>query len=82
MGVASGKLEGKAQVRAYFARGLDGIPALHFTLLQVLRGMDSITIYYQREDGSQVAEVTVLDAYERAIRVRAHYSPDASVWHT
>ena len=69
LGIASGKIEGKAQLRAYFARGLEAYPNLHFTLLQVLSGVDSITIYYRREDGAEVAELTVLDANNRAILV-------------
>ncbi len=80
LGIASGKITGKQELRAYFARGLETIPDLHFTLLQVLPGVDSVTIYYRNQTGAEVAEVTVLDADHRAISVRAHYSASSSLW--
>jgi ketosteroid isomerase-like protein len=74
LGIASGKLEGKTQLRAYFARGLETIPNLHFELRQVLVGADSITIYYQRESGKLVAEMSVLNEAGKAIMARVHYT--------
>ncbi|MBD3887390.1 nuclear transport factor 2 family protein [Phormidium tenue FACHB-886] len=46
-GESSGVLQGKAEVRAYWKRGLEQIPDLHFKLKEVLTGVDSITLYYQ-----------------------------------
>jgi hypothetical protein len=80
LGIARGKLEGKAALRSYFEKGLASIPDLHFTLLQVLPGVGSLTIYYRNQTGAEVAEVTVLDADQCAVQVRAHYSPSSSVW--
>ena len=80
LGIASGKLEGKAAIRSYFENGLAGIPDLHFTLLQVLPGINSLTIYYRNQTGTEVAEVTVLDADQHAVQVRAHYSTSSPVW--
>jgi hypothetical protein len=80
LGIAEGRLVGKAALRAYFARGLAASPNLHFTLLQVLPGADSMTIYFRRMDNSEVAEVTVLDADGHAVQVRVHYSANSSVW--
>ena len=74
LGIASGKIEGKAQLRAYFARGLETIPNLHFELKQVLVGADSITIYYQRESGAYVAEMSVLNDAGKVIMSRVHYT--------
>jgi ketosteroid isomerase-like protein len=82
LGIASGKLTGKPALRDYFARGLAAIPDLHFTLLQVLPGVDSVTVYYRNQNGAEVAEVTVLAADHRAVMVRVHYSPSSSVWNT
>ena len=80
LGDASGLITDKVRLRAYFAHGLESIPNLHFTLLQVLPGVDSVTIYYRNQSGAEVAEVTVLDADNRAVSVRAHYSLSSSVW--
>lgn len=80
LGDASGLITDKARLRAYFAHGLETIPNLHFTLLQVLPGVDSVTIYYRNQTGAEVAEVTVLDADHLAASVRAHYSASSSVW--
>src|SRR4051812_17943152 len=57
----SGKLQGKAALRAYWAKALSMLPTLHFELIEVLAGVDSITIYYRGHRGL-VAETFVLDA--------------------
>jgi hypothetical protein len=80
LGIDSGKITGKPSLRVYFARGLEAIPNLHFTLLQALPGVNSVTIYYRNQTGAEVAEVTVLDDDNRALSVRVHYSPSSSVW--
>ncbi len=80
MGDSSGKIEGKDRLRAYFARGVSPESPLHFTLLQVLTGVESITVYFRRHDGVEVAEMMVLDAADHVTQVRAHYSAASSVW--
>lgn len=80
LGDPSGKIEGKDRLRAYFEHGVAPGSPLRFTLLQALAGVDSVTIYYRRHDGIEVAEVTVLDAAERAVQVRCHYSAASDVW--
>jgi ketosteroid isomerase-like protein len=47
-GESSGVLHGKADVRAYWKQGLAQIPDLYFELKEVLAGVDSITLYYQK----------------------------------
>ncbi len=80
MGDPSGKIEGRERLRAYFARGVSPESKLHFTLLQVLTGVESVTIYFRRHDGVEVAEMMVLNADGLATQVRAHYSAASSVW--
>jgi hypothetical protein len=76
MDIPSGKIEDKAHLRDYFERGLAAAPNLHFTLFKVFVGVDSITIYYSRHDGSEAAEMMVLDeASHQATIVRVHYNP-------
>jgi len=50
-GESSGSLRGKAAVGAYWGRALAAFPGLRFELLDVLCGMDSVTIYYQGHRG-------------------------------
>ncbi|OYU79381.1 MAG: DUF4440 domain-containing protein [Flavobacterium sp. BFFFF1] len=43
---SNGTVKGKESVRAYWAIGLERIPNLHFEVLDVLTGINSMTIYY------------------------------------
>jgi len=75
MGVASGRLRGKDAVRPYWAGGLAARPGLHFTLVEVLVGVDALTILYRSELEVLVAETIVFDGPGRAVRGSAHYGP-------
>jgi hypothetical protein len=49
---------------------------LHFTLLQVFVGVDSITLHYRRQDGRETAETMALDSSSHQVKmVRVHYNP-------
>jgi ketosteroid isomerase-like protein len=72
-GVQNGMLQGKAAVGEYFARGLKAFPDLHFELLDVLWGMDTIVLYYTNQVGGRTAEVMQLDAAGKICRVWANY---------
>lgn len=69
----SGVLHGKAALRAYFARGLERFPDLHFEPLDLLCGVGSATLYYVSVEGRRAAEVMELTGDYRAARVYAHY---------
>jgi len=56
-GEPSGTLQGKAAVRAYWKKALELIPDLHFELLQLLAGINSITVHYKGARGRLAAEV-------------------------
>ncbi len=53
----SGTLKGKDQVRPYWQMSLSRTPPLHFTLLHVLAGAQSIILNYRLESGQLGAEV-------------------------
>ena len=72
-GIEAGVIRDKSVLVRYFIHGLDTQPKLKFTLLNVLRGVDSICIYYRRENGTEVAEVVVLNETMEATMVRVHY---------
>jgi len=70
----TGTVRGKAALREYFARGLGAYPDLRFELLQVLVGVNSVTVYYRSVGNRLAAEVMELDAQGQVVRVLAHYA--------
>jgi hypothetical protein len=52
-GTANGKVIGKANLRAYFARGLEAYAELQFRLEDVLWGLNSVVLYYANQKGTQ-----------------------------
>ena len=73
LGVADGTLRGRASLRAYFQRGLAAYPDLHFKLLHVAVGVESVTLIYHSVNGLLAAETMFLDAQGRIRRVLAQY---------
>lgn len=71
-----GQIQGKAQLREYFAAGLKKFPDLEFKLIRVFAGVNSFTIFYRSVSGLLAAEVMVLDSEGKIVRVYAHYSPE------
>ena len=70
--VADGWLRGKSKVRDNFAIGVKA-PALHFELVEVLLGVNSMCIVYRRETGALVTDLVELDAGGKGRRVIACY---------
>ncbi|MBI5335964.1 MAG: nuclear transport factor 2 family protein [Burkholderiales bacterium] len=71
-GEPSGRLRGRAAVRAYWLAGLAKLPDLHFELVDVLAGVDSLAIVYRGHRGLTV-EVLQLGPDGRAVRGQALY---------
>ena len=74
LGVPNGTVIGKANLRAYFQRGLQAYPELHFQLENVLAGLNSVVLYYANQKGTRTAEFMGLSATGKVLRVIAHYS--------
>lgn len=74
LGTANGKVIGKANLRAYFARGLEAYPELHFRLEDVLWGLNSVVLYYANQKGTQTAEFMELSVAGKVARVVANYN--------
>jgi predicted ester cyclase len=72
--LGDGKVAGKTNLRAYFQRGLDAYPNLHFHLEDVLWGLSSVVLYYTNQKGTHTAEFMELSADGKVVRVIAHYS--------
>jgi hypothetical protein len=74
MGTAEGKVEGKANLKAYFQRGLAAYPELQFRLKDVLWGVNSVVLFYTNQKGTHTGEFMELSAAGKVTRVVAHYS--------
>ena len=74
LGMAGGKVVGKANLRAYFQRGLEAYPELQFHLEDVLWGVNSVVLYYTNQKGSRTAEFMKLSETGKVAQVVAHYS--------
>jgi predicted ester cyclase len=74
LGTSDGRVVGKANLRAYFQRGLEAYPELHFQLEDVLRGLNSVVLYYTNQKGTHTAEFMELSATGKVARVVANYS--------
>jgi ketosteroid isomerase-like protein len=74
LGTSAGQVVGKANVRAYFQRGLEVYPDLRFQLEDVLWGVHSVVLYYKNQKGTRTAEFMELTTTGKVARVIAHYS--------
>jgi len=74
LGRADGKVVGKANLRAYFKRGLEAYPELRFELEDVLWGLNSVVLYYKNQKGTRTAEFMEVSASGKVARVVANYS--------
>jgi predicted ester cyclase len=73
LGSSDGKVVGKANLRAYFQRGLEAYPELDFRLEDVLWGVTSVVLYYTNQKGTRTAEFMELSARGKVTRVVANH---------
>lgn len=73
-GNLSGTITGKAALGNYFQKGLEMFPNLHFTLLDVMRGISSIVLYYENQRSTRTGEFMEFNEEGKVIRVIANYS--------
>lgn len=73
LGTSDGKVVGKENLRAYFRRGLEAYPELHFRLANVLWGVNSVVFYYPNQKGARAAEFMELSTIGKVVRVVANY---------
>ena len=74
LGMPAGKVNGKANLRAYFQRGLEAYPELQFHLENVFLGIRSVVLLYTNQKGTRVAEFMELSEIGKVARVVANYS--------
>jgi ketosteroid isomerase-like protein len=58
----TGTLRGKDRLRTYWRKGLDLLPNLHFTLIDVYVSPDSLVVFYKNERGAKICEYLRLNA--------------------
>ena len=73
LSTSDGKVIGKANLRAYFQRGLSAYPELRFGLEDVLWGVSSVVLYYANHKGTRTAEFMELSPSGKVVRVVANY---------
>lgn len=72
-GNSSGVLKGKAAVGDYWAKALKMVPNLHFELLSVCAGVDSVAVQYRGIGDRVVIEVFSFGADGKVVKAHAHY---------
>ncbi|MDR6763520.1 ketosteroid isomerase-like protein [Flavobacterium sp. 2755] len=73
-GIESGSLQGKEQVRAYWEKALHKIPDLHFELIEVTSGVDSVALYYKSVMNKMAIEVMFFNENGLVNKMIAHYT--------
>jgi len=74
LGKADGRVTGRANLKAYFQRGLEAYPELHFRLENVFWGVSSVVLCYANQKGTHTAEFMTLSPTGKVVRVVANYS--------
>ena len=68
-----GVITGKAELEAYFLKGLAAYPDLKFELYHVLTGVNSLVVYYKSVKNMLSAELMILDSNGKVKQCIAHY---------
>ena len=66
---SEGVILGKAALRRYWEEGLRRIPTLHFEVVGVYTGVDTVVVNYRNQTGALVSEVLI---FEGALVVEGH----------
>ena len=72
-GNSSGILKGKKSVGDYWAKALKMVPDLHFELINVCIGVESVAIQYRGVGGKIVIEIFSFGADGKVTKAHAHY---------
>ncbi len=74
-----GYLTGRSAIADYWAAGLQKFPTLHFSLINTLKGVDSLMIYYRGIHQQTTAEVFWFDEQGRVHRAAVYYPEELSL---
>ena len=70
----AGSLRGRSAVKNYWTEALQRVPDVHFELISILVGVQSITLYYKGARDRMSAEVFFFNAQGKVIKAIAHYA--------
>jgi ketosteroid isomerase-like protein len=70
---SSGTLAGKAKLRVYWRKGLELLPDLHFTLIDLFISPDSMVVFYTNERGARICEYLRLDGAGKIVQGSANH---------
>jgi len=73
LGVDTGSLVGKPAISDYWRVALEKMPDLHFELLDVCEGVNSVAVYYKSVMDKRAIEVMEFGAEGKVERVVVHY---------
>jgi ketosteroid isomerase-like protein len=72
---SNGIVSGKQTVQKYWANALEKVPNLHFKLIEILSGINGLTIYYENTaTGRRTAENVFFNSEGKVNRCVANYS--------
>lgn len=73
-GINSDTLKGKAAVADYWGKALQRIPDLHFELLEVTQGVNSVALYYKSVMNKRAIEVMFFNEEGKVNKMFAFYT--------
>lgn len=74
LGIETGTLKGKDNIRKYWEAAFKKIPDLHFELRDVTQSVDSIAVYYKSVLDKMAIEVMFFNGDGKINKVIAHYN--------
>jgi ketosteroid isomerase-like protein len=74
VGIESGSLKGKDQVADYWRKALQRLPDLHFELVEVTEGVNSVALYYKSIMNKMAIEVMFFNEQGKVNRMYAMYT--------
>lgn len=74
LGVNNGTLVGKEKVAEYWSKALKKLPDLHFELIDITEGVDSVALYYKSVLNKMAIEVMYFNKEGKVNRIIAHYN--------
>jgi len=70
----TGTLKGKQQIGDYWQKGLAKYPDLHFKLIDVLSGVNSVIVYYHTINDKLSAELFMFNEEGKVYKSVGHYN--------
>ena len=71
---STGIITKKEELRQYFTKALGLFPDLHFHLIEVCTGLNSLLLFYSSINNRKSAEWMEIDSEGKVCKVMAHYS--------